>query len=98
MTLESGLEIPAAKIAEICRRYGIRELSIFGSVARGEMHSDVDVMIEFFPDVRYGLEYFDIERELAEAFGRRVDLATKRWLKPRVRSRVLPEARVIYAA
>ena len=100
MTLESGLEIPEKAIGEICRRYGIQELAIFGSAARGEMRpdSDVDVMVEFFPGVVHGWEYFRIERELAEAFGRRVDLATKKWMNARIRSRVLPEARVVYAA
>jgi predicted nucleotidyltransferase len=37
MTLESGIEIPADRIADLCRRHGIQELSIFGSAARGDM-------------------------------------------------------------
>jgi predicted nucleotidyltransferase len=100
MTLASGIEVPAARIAEICKRYGIKEMSIFGSAARGDMHadSDVDVMVEFLPDVVHGWEYFRLERELAEVFGRPVDLATKKWMKPRVKARVLPEAHLVYAA
>ena len=100
MTLTSGLEIPNDKVAEICRRHHIVELAIFGSAARGEMRpdSDIDVLVEFEPDAVYGLEYFGIEMELAEIFGRRVDLATKKWLKPRVRAEILREARVVYAA
>jgi predicted nucleotidyltransferase len=98
--LPSGLEIPEERIAELCRQYGIQELAIFGSAARGDMRddSDVDVMVEFFPNVVHGWEYFRIELELGEIFGRRVDLAAKKWMKPQVRARVLPEARVIYAA
>jgi uncharacterized protein len=82
------------------QRHGTQELSVFGSAARGGMRpdSDVDVVVEFFPDVVHGWDYFRIERELAEVFGRPVDLATKKWMKPRVKSRVLPEARLIYAA
>ncbi len=34
MTLASGIEIPMETIADICRRYRIRELAIFGSAAR----------------------------------------------------------------
>jgi predicted nucleotidyltransferase len=100
MILASGIDVCAAGIAEICKRYGIQELSIFGSAARGDMRadSDVDVMVEFLPDVVHGWEYFRLENELAEVFGRPVDLATKKWMKPRVKARVLPEARVLYAA
>jgi predicted nucleotidyltransferase len=94
------LDIPLDKIAEICRRRHIVELAIFGSAARGEMRadSDVDVVVEFEAGVVYGLEYFGLELELAELFGRRVDLATKKWLKPKLRAEVLREARVVYAA
>jgi predicted nucleotidyltransferase len=60
--------------------------------------SDVDVVVEFEAGVVYGLEYFGLELELAELFGRRVDLATKKWLKPKLRAEVLREARVVYAA
>jgi predicted nucleotidyltransferase len=100
MTLETGLEIPTEKINDICHRYGIQELSLFGSAARGDMRpdSDVDVLVDFLPGVVHGWEYFDLESELAEAFGRRVDLATKKWLKPHIKAQILPEARLIYAA
>lgn len=100
MVLASGIDIPAERIADICRRYGIREMAVFGSAARGEMspESDVDVLVEFTPGVVHGWGYFGIESELAEVFGRKVDLATKKWLRPRVRERILPEAHVIYAA
>ena len=100
MTLGAGLEIPSEKIEEICRRHHIVEMAIFGSAARGEMRpdSDIDVLVEFEPGVVYGWAYFGLELELAEVFGRRVDLATKKWLKPRVRDEVLLDARVVYAA
>ena len=100
MTLASGIEIPSHKIAELCRRYQVRELAIFGSAARGEMHpdSDIDIMVEFQPDANIGWEFFELEEELARIFGRKVDLGTKRSLKPWVRPSALRDARVIYAA
>ena len=100
MTIAPGLDVPSEKIAEICRRHHIVELAVFGSAARGEMRpdSDVDVVVEFEPGAVYGLEYFGLELELTEVFGRRVDLATKKWLKPKVRTEILREARVVYAA
>ncbi|MSV31920.1 MAG: nucleotidyltransferase [Bryobacterales bacterium] len=100
MTLESGLEIPNEKIAEICRRYQIVEMAVFGSTARGDVRpdSDVDILVEFAPGVTWGWDYFGLEQELAHVFGRPVDLATKKWLKPNVRAEILDDARIIYAA
>jgi len=34
MTLESGIDLPLEQIAEICRRYHVRELAVFGSAVR----------------------------------------------------------------
>jgi hypothetical protein len=100
MTLESGIEIPTERIGEICRRYGVKEMAVFGSAARGDMRpdSDIDIMVELAPDSRLGLDFFRMEEELSELFGRKVDLGTKRALKPAVRPFALHDARVIYAA
>ena len=67
MILASGFEVPTDCVAEICSRYGVQELSIFGSAARGDMRpdSDVDVLVEFLPGVVHGWEYFRLEMELA---------------------------------
>jgi hypothetical protein len=98
--LESGIEVPTEQVAEICRRYGVREMAVFGSAARGDMgpDSDIDIMVELAPEARLGLEFFRMEAELGELFGRKVDLGTKRSLRPRVRPFALRDARVIYAA
>ena len=100
MTITTGLDIPALELIEICKRYRIAEMSVFGSAARGELspESDVDVLVEFEAGAVLGLDYFGLEQELAQLMGRPVDLATKKWLKPAVRDRILRDARVIYAA
>lgn len=100
MTLASGIEIPSQEIAELCRRYRVREMAVFGSAARGEMRpgSDIDIMVEFHPDANPGWEFFELEEELARIFGRKVDLGTKRSLKPWIRPGALRDALVIYAA
>jgi predicted nucleotidyltransferase len=99
MTLASGIEIPSLELADLCRRYNVREMAVFGSAATGDMRpgSDIDIMVEFHPDANIGWEFFELEEELARIFGRKVDLGTKRSLKPWVRPRALCEARVIYA-
>ena len=100
MILPSGIEIPTEKIVEICRKYGVREMAVFGSAVREDMHpdSDLDILVEFYPEAKIGWEFFDLEEELARLFARKVDLGTKRSLKPWVRPDVLREAQVIYAA
>ena len=101
MTLASGIVLPADKIAEICRKYQVRELSVFGSAARGDMQpaSDIDLLVEFQPDARIGLfKFAEMEEELAALFGRKVDLVSKPGLKPWIRPHVLRDARVLYAA
>jgi predicted nucleotidyltransferase len=101
MTIATGVELPESAIAEICRRHEVKELSIFGSAARGEMRqeSDYDFLVDFLPDARPGLLGVSaMTRELSALLGLRVDLAVKPALKPLIRSGVLSEARLIYAA
>ena len=93
--------LPEAQIAEVCRRYGVKELSVFGSAARGELRqdSDIDLLVDFLPDARPGLLGLSaMARELSTLVGRHVDLAVKPALKSLIRADVLAEARPVYAA
>lgn len=95
------LTIPYDALATICARYRVKELSIFGSGARGEVRadSDVDLLVVFDDDARVGLVTFGrLQRELADAFGRKVDLVPKDGLKTVLKEEVLAEARTLYAA
>ena len=42
-------QVDPAKLADLCHRFRVRELSVFGSAARGEMRadSDIDLLVEF---------------------------------------------------
>ena len=69
------------RIEAFCHRWKVRELSLFGSVLRDDFgpDSDVDVLVTFADDARWGL--FDLGRmedELRAIFGRDVDLVTRR--------------------
>jgi hypothetical protein len=95
------MELPVAAIEEICRRYQVKELAVFGSAARGEVRgdSDIDLLVEFLPDAQVSLlQHFAAERELSGLLGRRVDLVSKRALRHALREEVLSQARLIYAA
>ena len=94
--------IDSAKIAEFCRKWRVKELSIFGSALREDFspESDVDVLVELLPDHGLSLyDWVDMIEELEAMFGRKVDLVAKGGLKnPFRRGEILRTAEVLYAA
>ena len=95
------LAVDREALEGFCRANRIRRLSVFGSALRDDFRpdSDVDILVEFEPDVLIGLMGLArLELELAELFGREVDLNTPGGLHRRFRDRVLAEAEVLYAA
>jgi predicted nucleotidyltransferase len=95
-----GIEVAEAQLADLCRRYQVRELSLFGSAARGEMRpdSDIDLLVEFLPNAQVGLvEHAGLMLDLERLLGRKVDLVSKNGLKPRIRPYVFADARLLYA-
>lgn len=99
MTID-GQPVDRARLADVCERYGVAELLVFGSTARGDAgpDSDVDLLFVLAPDARLGFALFDLERELADVFGRPVDLLSKDSIHRLIRDEVLSDARVVYAA
>lgn len=95
------ISIPTEAIRELCRKYQVKELALFGSVLREDFRpdSDIDVLVEFEPDARIGfLGMAALARELSGLLGRDVDLVPKGGLKKRIRKSVLDSSKVIYAA
>lgn len=94
------LRIDASRLAELCRRYGISRLEVFGSVARGEQRpdSDVDLLYTLEGGRALGWEVEDFVESLTEVFHRPVDLVSRRSLHPMIRDRVMAEAETLYAA
>ena len=81
------------QILAAATRRGLRDVRVFGSVARGDAveTSDVDLLVAPGPDTTlFDLSGFALEVE--EIVGRHVDVATPRGLKARIRDRVLAEA------
>lgn len=97
-----NLEIPRDEIAAFCRKWRVRELSLFGSVLREDFRpdSDIDFLVSFEPASGIGLwEMADMHDELQAMFGRPVDLITKEGLRnPFRRHAILTGCEVIYAA
>ena len=90
----------SARLAQLCRRYGIAELAVFGSVARETAgpDSDVDLLYVRMPGNDLGMGYFALQDDLESLLGRPVDLVAKDGLNWIVRDEVLADARVLYAA
>lgn len=95
-----GLHVDLDAIREICTRYGIARLEVFGSASRGELRadSDVDLLYELAPGATLGWDIEDLADELTSALGRSVDLVSRGALHARLRDAILAEARVVYAA
>ena len=78
------------------RRAGIRHLSLFGSVARGEASdaSDVDLAVELDPSAQVGLfRLMGLQRRLSEILGHQVDLVPEPAENPRLRQSIEQDRR-----
>lgn len=95
--------MPLDRVAEFCRRWRVREFSLFGSVLQPDRFrpdSDVDVLVTLEDGVSHRLEeWLDMEDELKAMFGREVDLVERRRIiNPFRRHHILTHRRVLYAA
>ena len=77
---------------ELRKRFGVKTLAVFGSVARGEAgpDSDVDILVEFESSPGFD-GYMALKFYLEDLLGRKVDLVMKNALKPWARDVVLRE-------
>jgi predicted nucleotidyltransferase len=96
-------EIDLKALAAICRKYGVKKMSLFGSAARNELRpdSDVDLMVEFKRSSK--TTYFDfaqLQDELSPLFGKReVHIAGPEILEnPYRRRTILPDLQTLYEA
>jgi predicted nucleotidyltransferase len=86
-------EALAATIRAIGARYRIRNIRVFGSLARGDARpdSDVDLLVEYVAGGS-GFDFVSFCDEVEVALGRKVDVVTDDSLHPRVRERILAQA------
>lgn len=100
MAFNSVILEKRSEIAAICRRYNVRELSLFGSALGSGFHkdSDVDFLVEFKSGAQIGLlELGKLQEELEVLLQRKVDLVSKPGLKPLIRQSVLEQVEPVYA-
>ena len=97
------LDLPARDaLIDLCRRWQIMEVAVFGSVARGSNRADSDLalLVTLAPDAPWdALDIVDLRAELAELFGRPVDLVEEKAIRnPYRKASILRDKSVLYAA
>ncbi len=98
------LEESRVSLAEVCRRYRVARLEVFGSAATADADTkahDLDFLVEFEPESPMGpfRQYFDFLDELQRLFGRDVDLVEEQALKnPNFNKAVNASRKLVYAA
>ena len=67
-------------LRDLCRKYEVKRLELFGSAARGDFteESDIDFFVEFqnYADPRIADFWFGLQEDLEELFGVRVELTS----------------------
>ena len=96
MTLLEQVQSKRGEILQLAARRGARNVRLFGSVARDEagLDSDVDFLVDLEPG-RSLLDLGGLLMDLQSLLGHRVDVVTEAGLRPRIRPRVLREARAL---
>ena len=106
-TTREGLQIDAATLAavgELCRRYHVRRLDIFGSAVRADFdpaRSDVDLLVTFDDawKTHYADTYFGLLAGLEDLFERKIDLLTERSIEnPYLRQAIDSERKPLFVA
>jgi len=99
--MNASIDIDKEMLAAYCRKWHVRELSLFGSALRDDFgpSSDVDFLVSFEPDTRLTIEkLLDMKEELASVLGREVDIVeTEAIRNPWRRHTILSTREVLYA-
>ena len=91
--MHSLIEQHRSEILAIAARHGIREVRVFGSMARGDAGEtgDIDLLVSL-PPQRTGLSLGALLMDVQDLLQRRVDVVTEKSLHPALRERILQEA------
>jgi len=96
MKLDEIKKIIIGEMPFLMEKYGVKEIGVFGSAVRGEQKegSDVDVLVEFSkPITLFG--YSGLQRYLEEKLDSKVDLVSKKGLKPIIKDYILKEVQYV---
>ncbi|OGL39251.1 MAG: nucleotidyltransferase [Candidatus Schekmanbacteria bacterium RIFCSPHIGHO2_02_FULL_38_11] len=95
-TLEEIRNLLLRHKEQLRKEYGVKEIGIFGSYIRGEQDksSDLDILIELEKPIGF-VKFLKLENSLSALIGIKVELVTKKALKPYIGQRILQEVRYV---
>ena len=104
MDQDVAVDVNHPNLPELCRRFHVKQLDLFGSAADGRFdpaQSDLDFLVTFEPGASVSLfkTYFGLLEGLTELYGRRIDLLTDGTIKnPFLRRSIEAQRRRVYSA
>ncbi len=80
---------------QLRKQFHLKSIGVFGSHASGKSRagSDVDILVEYSRSVDF-FEFLELKEHLEALLGKKVDLVTKRALKPLIKKEILKQ--VVY--
>jgi predicted nucleotidyltransferase len=95
MERERIIKIINSQLPALRDQYKVKRLGLFGSAARGEVgeESDIDILVEFESPVGF-FDFIRLENSLSKLLGRKVDLISRKAIKPSIKEEILKE--VVY--
>ena len=92
ITSSKVLEVLRTVKPELEREYHVAEIGLFGSFVRGEEQktSDVDILVEFAHPIGM-FKFLELEEYLERKIGKKVDLVSRKALKPYIGRKILSE-------
>lgn len=92
-TLDQKREQLQQLLPDLRERYGVTKMWLFGSYVRGEQTaaSDLDVLVSFDNDTLTLIQFIELQLELSDKLGVKVDLVEREGLKPYIGAQVIQE-------
>ena len=96
ITFEEIKELLQKNKPKFREQYGLKNIGIFGSYVRGEQvaESDLDILVELEKPIGF-VKFMRLENALSQLLGVRVEIVTKKALKPHIGKRILEEVRYV---
>ncbi len=96
MNLADVKQILNMQLPFLREKYKVSKIGVFGSFVRNEQRidSDIDILVDFEGKIDF-FDMLDLEEYLALILGRKIDLVTRKTLKPYIGQRILAEVQTL---